>query len=40
MDNYVFIGLNGTIIALYINDLFIIKPFKKGIAALKEALNK
>ena len=40
MDNYIFIGLNGIIIALYIDDLLIIKPFKEGIATLKEALNK
>ena len=40
MDNYVFISLNGIIIALYVNDLLIIKPFKEDITALKKALNK
>ena len=35
-----FIGLNGTIIALYVDDLLITGPSKQGIAALKKALNE
>ena len=39
-DNCVFIGPDGTIAALYVDDLLITGPSKQGIATLKKALNE